>query len=73
MVDRALAINPDADKEQLEEKAKVLIGVLTKNSDQGKKTGKSSQGKTAEKSSKEPDRSIWLSSEELQTAATQVL
>ena len=82
VVDRALAINPDADKEQLEEKAKVLIGVLTKNSDQDKKTGKSSQGKNAEKSSqgknaeksgKESDRSIWLSSEELQTAATQIL
>ena len=73
VVDRALAINPDADKEQLEEKAKVLIGTLTKNPDQGKKTGKSSQGKNAEKSGKESDRSIWLSSEELGTAATRIL
>ena len=73
VVDRALAINPDADKEQLEEKAKVLIGTLTKNPDQGKKTGKSSQGKNAEKSGKESDRSIWLSSEELETAAAQIL
>ena len=40
VVDRALAINPDADKEQLEEKAKVLIGTLTKNPDQGKKNWK---------------------------------
>lgn len=73
VVDRALAINPDADKEQLEEKAKVLIGVLTKNPDQGKKTGKSSQGKSTEKSGKESDRSIWLSSEELEVAAKQIL
>ncbi|WP_278719930.1 type I-E CRISPR-associated protein Cas7/Cse4/CasC [Corynebacterium matruchotii] len=73
VVDRALAINPDADKEQLEEEAKVLIGTLTKNSDQGKKTGKSSQGKNAEKSGKESDRSIWLSSEELEVAAAQIL
>ena len=73
VVDRALAINPDADKEQLEEEAKVLIGTLTKNSDQGKKTGKSSQGKSTEKSGKESDRSIWLSSEELEVAAKQIL
>ena len=61
VVDRALAINPDADEKALRKKAKTLLGKLTKAKESDPEKGK------------ESDRSIWLSSEELETAAAQIL
>lgn len=55
---KALEISPDADPKALEEKAKSLIGKLTKDSD-GDEGG--------------PARSSWLSEEEIATAASLIL
>jgi len=61
VVNRALAINPDADEKALRKKAKTLLGKLTKAKESDPEKGK------------ESDRSIWLSSEELEVAAAQIL
>ncbi|MDO4762321.1 MAG: type I-E CRISPR-associated protein Cas7/Cse4/CasC [Corynebacterium sp.] len=62
VVQRALEIDPSADEKALKKAAKKIIGDLTK-ADKG---GEAKDGK-------ESARSIWLSSEELEVAAAQVL
>ena len=69
MVDRALAINPDADEKALRKKAKTLFGKLRNAKESDPEEGKESEPKKG----KESDLSIWLSSEELETAAKQIL
>ena len=69
VVDRALAINPDADEKALRKKAKTLFGKLRNAKESDPEEGKESEPKKG----KESDLSIWLSSEELETAAKQIL
>ena len=69
VVDRALAINPDADEKALRKKAKTLFGKFRNAKESDSEEGKESEPKKG----KESDLSIWLSSEELETAAAQIL
>ncbi|MEW6945560.1 type I-E CRISPR-associated protein Cas7/Cse4/CasC [Trueperella pyogenes] len=65
IVDTAKKLNSDADEKALTKAAKNIVGKLTKGDKGGASSGKGSE--------KESDRSIWMSHEEILTAATAIL